>query len=78
MKNSIITKCLTVVLWLCVLAGLIAVNTGCFAGSPGETTSEVHRRHMRAINTQKQQIQDDIDAVLLLNKPSRLTKKPTR
>lgn len=78
MKNSIITKCLTVVLWLCVLAGLIAVNTGCFAGSPGETRSEVHRRHMRVINTDKQQIQDDIDAVLLLNKPSRLTEKPTR
>ncbi len=78
MKNSIIAKCLAVALWLCVLAGLVAVNTGCFAGSPGETTSEVHRRHMRVINTQKQQIQDDIDAVLLLNKPSRLTEKPTR
>ncbi len=78
MKNSIITKYLTVALWCSVFAGLVAVNTGCFAGSPGETTSEVHRRHMRVINTQKQQIQDDIDAVLLLNKPSRLTEKPTR
>jgi hypothetical protein len=78
MKNSIITKYLTVALWLCVLASLIAVNTGCSAGSPGETVSEVHRRHMRVINTDNQQIQDDIDAVLLLNKPSRLTDKPTR
>ena len=78
MKNSIITKCLVVALWLCVLAGLVAVNTGCFAGSPGETRGEVHRRHMRVIKTQAQQIQDDIDAVLLLNKPSKLTEKPTR
>jgi hypothetical protein len=78
MKNSIITKCLAVALWLCVLAGLVAVNTGCLAGSPGETRSEVHRRHMRVINTDKQQRQDDIDAVLLLNKPSRLTEKPIR
>ncbi len=78
MKNRIIAQCLTAALWLCVLAGLIAVNTGCFAGSPGETTSEVHRRHMRVINTQKQQIQDDIDAVLLLDRPSRLTAIPIR
>ena len=78
MKNSIITKYLTVALWLCVLVSLIAVNTGCFAGSPGETVSEVHRRHMRVISTQKLQMQDDADAVLLLNKPSRLTDKPTR
>ncbi len=78
MKNSIIAKYLTVALWLCVLAALVAVNTGCFAGSPGETRSEVHRRHMRVIKTGNQQIQDDIDAVLLLNKPSRLTEKPIR
>ncbi len=78
MKNRIIAQCLTAALWLCVLAGLVAVNTGCFAGSLGETRGEVHRRHMRVISTDKLQRQDDIDAVLLLDRPSRLTEKPIR
>jgi len=78
MKNRIIAQCLTAALWFCVLAGLVVVNTGCFAGSPGETRGEVHRRHMRVISTDKLQRQDDIDALLLLDRPSRLSEKPIR
>jgi hypothetical protein len=45
------------------------VLTGC--GAPGETWAEVNRRHHRVITTDMLQLQSDLDAWLLLDRPSR-------
>jgi hypothetical protein len=39
----------------------------------GETKAEAHRRHSRTLRLNTQQIGDDIDMVLMLDKPSGLT-----
>ncbi len=60
---------------------IICVTALCFSGcfkAAGETTREVHQKHMRAINTSRRQMQDDIDSLLLLDKPSRLSDKVIR
>lgn len=60
---------------------IICVTALCFSGcfkAAGETTSEVHQRHMRVINTSRRQMQDDIDALLLMDRPSRLSDKVIR
>jgi hypothetical protein len=41
----------------------------------GETEAEAHRRHLRVSRINRQQLMDDIDKVLLLDKPSKLTDK---
>ena len=65
---------------LCVLFVVASLQSGCswFNGAPGETKAEVQERHKVIVKTQKQQIQDDWDAVLLLNKSSRLSDKYVR
>ena len=62
---------LLLVLLLIVFAIMLA---GC-AQQLGETRAEVHRRHIRTIQMNSQQMLDDIDRALLLDKPSRLTDK---
>jgi hypothetical protein len=47
-------------------------------GALGETPRQVHQRHVDVFNTDMTQIQDDIDAVFLIDKPSRLSDKPVR
>ena len=42
---------------------------------PGETTAEGHRRHRRVLRTNRQEMIADIDRVLLLDEPSKLTDK---
>jgi len=42
---------------------------------PGETTAEGHRRHRRVLRINKQEMMADIDRVLLLDEPSKLTDK---
>lgn len=42
---------------------------------PGETEAERRRRWARIKHINRQNMQDDIEKVLLLDKPSRLTKK---
>jgi hypothetical protein len=60
-----------------VLAVFAAVSlTGCSA--PGRTSAEVHRNHINVIQTNWLMIQDDIDAALMLDKPSRLTEMTVR
>ncbi len=77
MKKTDFFKCSRVMFRFCVLCVMALCLSGCFKG-PGETTSQVHQRHMRVINTQKRQVQDDIDSTLLLNRPSRLSDKVIR
>jgi len=41
----------------------------------GETTAEGRRRHQRNLRIQRQQLMADLDMLLLLDKPSKLTDK---
>lgn len=47
---------------------------GCNGGvaQPGETPSEVNRRHAHVLNTHNQQLMADIDTFLLIDRPSKL------
>ena len=60
---------------LCVFSVLCL--SGCMNG-PGETSDEIQRRRVRVLKTNTSQIQDDVDAVIMLDKPSKLSDKPTR
>jgi len=49
---------------------------GCgLASQPGETVAEGHRRHLRNLRINQQQLVEDVDTVLLTDEPSRLTEK---
>ena len=75
MKKKIDMKCYIALVSLCLLC--IICLAGCF-GSPGETSTEVNRRHERVIRNNALQIRDDADAFLLLDKPSKLSDKVVR
>jgi len=61
---------------LCILIIAAVCISGCAA--PGESRAEIRQRHLGIVNVQKQQIQNDWDALLLLNKPSKLSDKYVR
>lgn len=69
-KNRIIT----VVLVLAVITGLCL--TGC--SGMGRTKQEVHRDHYNTVQHQLWQMQDDVDAVFMLDRPNRLSEKIVR
>lgn len=54
---------------LCFMAFLL---TGCLE-QQGETTAEGKRRHTRVLRTNRQELMSDIDKVLLIDKPSKLS-----
>ena len=56
-------------LYICALLLL----AGCTTRQPGETASEVHRRHQRIGRLNSEMMMADIDKFLLLDKPSMLT-----
>ena len=58
-----------------ILAGLTLLHLGCAMDQLGETEAEGNRRHRRVLRTNRQELMADIDRVLLLDKPSRLTDK---
>jgi len=59
-----------------VLFVFVFLPYGCGSyAQPGETTAEGHRRHQRNLRINKQQMMADLDTLLLLDKPSRLTDK---
>jgi hypothetical protein len=76
MKNRSKTDIARVTLLLCTLFVVAMLFSGCAA--PGETKAEVHERHSVIVKTQKKQIQNDWDALLLLNKSSRLSDRYIR
>lgn len=78
MKISTIIRQFRVICCLCVLCAVVLSVAGCNMGAPGLTSKEVHRRHLDVVNTSKVQWQDDIDAWLLLDRPSRLGGKLVR
>ena len=70
MKNASILTILVIV--LCALAFL---SHGCSSPQPGETTAEGHRRHLRTLRINQQELMQDIDKVMLTDQPSKLTDK---
>jgi hypothetical protein len=54
-----------------VLFSLVWSLCGCT--HPGETVAETNRRHLRNLRVNQGNMLKDIDAVLLLDEPSRLT-----
>ena len=59
-----------------ILLVLVFVPFGCSSFSqPGETAAEGHRRHQRMARINQQELMADIDTVLMLDEPSKLTDK---
>ena len=64
------------VILLVLLVAVSVLATGCAA--PGLTKNEVHRRHINKFQNDLWQIQDDIDAVLMIDRPGRLSSMMVR
>ena len=74
MKSVSISIC-TVILVVALLV-LVFMPFGCSSFSqPGETAAEGHRRHQRVGRIHQQELMADVDTVLLIDEPSRLTDK---
>ena len=56
-----------------VLCALVFLLSGC--QQPGETTAEGHRRHLRTLSINQQQMMQDIDRVMLTDQPTKLNDK---
>lgn len=52
-----------------------ALLSGCSWRQPGEARVEVDRRHQRALRLNQEMLLSDLDRVLMLDQPSRLTDK---
>jgi hypothetical protein len=67
---------ITVMLLVVMLLSLVVLSTGCgFFNQPGKTPAEVNRDHARMLRINQQEMMADIDKVLLVDKPSKLTDK---
>ncbi len=59
-----------------ILSGLLSLLCGCRScDQPGETLAEGRRRHQRVLRINQQEMMADIDRILLLDSPSKLTDK---
>lgn len=76
MKNNHISRHVRSILCLFLLSVVASCLVGCSA--PGQTAGQVHRRHVDATRTYMLQMQDDVDAILMIDRPSRLSEKITR
>jgi len=74
MKSISISVC--IVILVAALLILIFIPFGCSTFSqPGETAAEGHRRHLRTVRINQQELMADIDKALMLERPSSLTDK---
>jgi hypothetical protein len=73
MKSVSVSVC-KVILVVALLV-LVFMPFGCSSTQPGETAAEGRRRHQRVARINQQEMMADIDAVLMLDEPSRLTDK---
>ena len=72
MKSVSVCKVILVI----VLFALFFVPLGCKSYEQmGETTAEGRIRHERALRINRQEMMADLDALMLLDKPSKLTDK---
>jgi hypothetical protein len=58
-----------------LLISLVIALTGCSMEQMGETTAEGQRRHVRNLRLNRQAMIEDIDAIFLLDQPSRMTER---
>ena len=63
-----------------LVTGLALAAGACMSGcsSRGMTTAEVNQRHNRTIQNNMWQIQEDLDAILMLERPTRLSEQMIR
>ena len=75
-KGKIMKKAFSIILGI-ILVALVFWMSGCggFSTQLGETSAEGHRRHLRNLAVNQQEMMGDIDRALLLDKPSKLTDK---
>jgi len=74
MKNGSVFVC-KVILGI-ILCALVFLLYGCGSYAHlGETKAEARRRHLRTARINRQELAEDIDKMLLLDKPSKLTDK---
>ncbi len=73
MKSVFVSVC-KVILPVIMLV-LVFMPFGCSSSQLGETSAEGHRRHKRMARINQQEMMADIDAVFMLDEPSRLTEK---
>jgi hypothetical protein len=73
--KSVSVSVYKVILTVILCSLIFMVLSGCTMSQPGETASDVHRRHLRTLRINQQEMMADIDKVLLLDKPSKLTEK---
>jgi hypothetical protein len=72
MKSASLYRVILVV----VLCALFSVPLGCRSyDQMGETAAEGHRRHKRALRINRQEMMRDLDALMLVDRPSKLTDK---
>ena len=70
MKNIAVYKAILSVFFCAMIFWL----SGCFE-QPGETAAEGHRRHLRNLRIDTQELMEDIDTVMLTDQPSKLTEQ---
>jgi len=71
MRNRVV-----VILLVVMLLSLVVLSTGCgLFNQPGKTAAEVNRDHARTLRVNQQEMMADIDRVLGVDKPSKLTTK---
>ena len=70
-----ILACMRKVILVAFLSILFLVPFGCSMSQLGETAAEGHRRHLRILRLYKPELVTDIDQVLFLDRPNRLTEK---
>ena len=73
MKNVSVSVCKVVL--PVILLVLVFMPFGCSSSQPGETSAEGRRRHKRMARINQQEMMSDIDTVLMLDEPSKLTDK---
>ncbi len=71
MGNTIKEKA-PLLLMICLLVLLIGLMSGC-AGAPGLTEKDIDRRHYHSVYTDWLMFQDDMDKILMIDRPSRMT-----
>jgi hypothetical protein len=76
MKSPFLMRRLCWVAAMLVVMSALLVVAGC--GTVGESPDEVRVKHDRMINNNLGRIQDDVDAVFLLDRPGRMSEQPVR
>jgi hypothetical protein len=59
-----------------ILCTLLFCLTGCgYFAKPGETVAEGHRRHLRNLSINQQNLISDVDRAILMDQPSKAAEK---